>query len=348
MTADMDTILPARALNQRSWLRRLGRSNALTISVSLLLHGALFFACYYVAFHEQTTPRRVVIPEARLAPMGSGGPMSPGEAPRLNLQSLPPPTGAANTDGPGLPVTGSALMLSDVPVVAVNLAGGGRPIVGDVEGTEHGPSTIAGAGNAGGGLMGTGYGGGGGGAGSGFGGPACSFFGAVGNAYKVVYVVDISGSLAIYLDDIIRNVNESVRGLTPAQRFQILTYMSDPDGTRIVEFAAGRLTYANEKNKAAAGDFTKNLKVVRGAFDPVRALTMAYALQPELIYLLSDGEYDEFPELVTKVRELHQQCPTKITAISFNPAPRNMRLLQSVVNETGGNFRLVEESRLGK
>ena len=327
----------------RSWPRRVVRSNAFTIGLSIALHAALFFAFYHVAFHEERGPRRVIIPEARLAPGGGNGPARAGDMPRLSLQPMSPPSGGPG--GAAGPAAANALLLSDLPVVAVNLTGGSGFVVGDANGSSRGTAGLAGAG--GGSLMGTGYGGGGTG-GGGLAGPACSFFGAAGNAYKVVYVVDISGSLEIYLKDIVGEVSSSVRGLIPTQQFQILTYMSDRGDVRLLEFATGRLSYANEKNKAAATEFTKSLKVVRGAFDPVQALTKAYELQPELIYLLSDGEYDEFPELLAKVRELYKQCPAKITAISFNPAPRNLPVLQNVANETGGHFRLVEESQLGK
>jgi hypothetical protein len=235
-----------------------------------------------------------------------------------------------------------------LPVVAVNLTSGTGAVVGDIEGSSHAAAGFAGTGSAGGSLMGTGYGGGGS-AGGGLAGPACSFFGAAGNAYKVVYVVDISASLTIYLRDIVSEMTTSIRGLTPAQQFQILTNVTDDKDWKIVEFAPSRLVYANEKNKSGAIEFVKGLKTTPGEFDPVQTLARAYELKPELIYLLSDGAYDKFEDqLLPKVRELYKRCPAKITAISFNPSPRNVQLLQSVTNETGGNFRLVEESRLGK
>lgn len=344
MTAEVEKILPERAKEGRSWPQRVVRSNAFTISLSVALHGALFYAFWHIAFREERAPRRIIIPEARLAPAGGGGTAQPGEMPKLAMPPVPPPPGGSGA-AVG-PAAGSALQLSELPVVAVNLTGSGGVVVGDADGTKQPTSGPAGLSSAS--LMGAGYGGGTGGEGRGLAGPACSFFGAVGNAYKVVYVVDISGSLGIYLEDIKRRANESIRGLTPTQQFQILTYVSDREGKRPIEFAAGRLTYANEKNKTAATEFTKNLKVERGAFDPVQALTKAYGLQPELIYLLSDGDYVEFPELLTKVRELYQQCPAKITVISFSPAQRNVQLLQSIAGATGGHFRLVEESQLDK
>lgn len=348
MTAELDTILPGRATGERSWLRRLWQSNAFTIGISLVLHGALFSAFYHVAFDEQRAPRRVVIPEARLAPIGgSGAPSLTGDLPQLKLRPPPPQLGGqSSAAGPSGPAAGSPLLLSDVPVVAVNLGSGVGAVVGDVEGSSRRAAGRSGADRVGGALMGAGYGGGG--AGGGLGGPVCNFFGAAGNAYKVVYVVDISGSLKIYLRDIVAEMTTSIRGLTPTQQFQILTNVTDLD-LKIVEFAPGRLVYATEKNKSAAIEFAKGFRVAPGEFDPVQTLTRAYEHRPELIYLLSDGEYDKFEDLLLpKVRELYKQCPAKITAISFNPSPRNVQLLRSVVSATGGNFRLVEESRLGR
>jgi hypothetical protein len=349
MTADTDTILPGRPAARRSWLQRLGRSNASTITLSVLLHGSVFLAFYHVAFREARPRPTLIIPEARLAPAGGPAPSRSGEMPKLTLQPTPPPPdNAGKITGTVGPAGGSPLVLSELPVVAVNLTNGAGWVVGDADGSSHGSASLAGAGSSGGSLLGTGY------AGTSRGGasvgPMASFFGAVGNAYKVVYVVDISVSVSLYLPDIVKEMSNSIRGLTPAQQFHILTSISSLHGElEMAEFGPHRLVYATERYKQDAFQFMKNFQSKTGAFDPIKTMTRAYELKPELIYFLSDGDYDDVTnDLPRKVRELYARHPAKITIITFNPHPRHVQLLETIARDTGGHFRLVEDSKLGK
>ena len=338
MTPDQDIILPTPWHGRRSWIDRIWRSNTLTIVVSVGLHAALFVAFYRVVFSTQEAPKRVIIPEARLAPGGgSADRATSGELPKLSPRPpAPPPGGARPTEVSGA-AGGSPLQLSEMPVVAVNLGGGSNFVVGSSEGT----SANRGTGSSQGSLLGGGYGSGTGGTTGSMVGPATSFFGAAGNAYRIVYVVDVSNSLMYYRKDIIREVRDSIRNLTPTQEFGII--LAKPK--QIQEFNGQRLVLANARNKSDATAFIEGTALARdvGEVDPVGALDRAFSLQPELVYFLSDGEYDNIKDdLLKKVADLHKRFAAKITVISIEPSPRNLPVLERIARETGGYFRPVQ------
>ncbi|MEP0844716.1 MAG: hypothetical protein HRF43_18615 [Phycisphaerae bacterium] len=328
-----------------SWLQRLGRSNGLTLGISAVLHGAVFLGFYRVVLREDSPPRQIIIPEARLAPAGgaAGNPSVP--PPRLDPRPAPPPlSGSVGSIASAGPTAVSPLQLNELPVLAVNLTGGSGFVVGAPPGTATGPSGSAVLG-ASGSLLGSGYAAGGRGGSGGLVGPATTFFGAAGNAYRVVYVVDVSASLRIYLSDVKKQLISSIQALTPSQQFQIITNQFDrtAKADAIREFAPNRLVYATEKNKREAVGFVNALRVETGVFDPLGTLRRAHQLQPELIYLLSDGDYPNVADdLLKLVKDLNARHPAKITAISFDPAPRSRGLLEAVTRQTGGFFRLVE------
>lgn len=335
-------MLPGSRLDRRSsWLRQLTRSNALTMALSIVLHAVLFFGFYRVVFIEEAAPARIVIPEARLAPAGAPAGSSAGELPRLNPRPNPQPPGGLRTSVAAGPLSASPLQVSELPVLAVNLAGNSNFVMGGTEGTASSAIGAVGAGAGGGSIMGSAYGTGGGtGGGGGLIGPATSFFGAAGNAYRVAFVVDVSNSLMLYRKDIIREVRDSVRNLTPTQEFAIL--LAKPKA--LEEFNPNRLVLANARNKTGAIAFIEGTALVRdvGAADPMAALDKAFSLRPELIYFLSDGEYDDIKDdLLKKVADLHRRNPVKITVISIEPSPRNLPVLEAIAKQTGGHFRPV-------
>lgn len=323
-----------RAHTQRltPWLRRVGRSNALAMVISLVAHGAIFAGFYQVIYREEPTARRDIVPEARLAP--SAGPSSPQPAPplRLSQQNLPSP--------PEL----KRLELKDVPLIAVDLDEPGvaaeslSRVVQDPKQLTSGSGSLLDFRTPG----------------SAASGPPSSFFGVAGNAYKVVYVVDLSASLMAFMEDISREMLDSVRALVPTQQFHIV--LAKP--LRVEEFAPARLVPAIQRYKTDAASFIRSAtrKVEKGAADPIEALRRAYAARPELIYFLSDGDYLKVqPALEAELKRLQAEYPAKITTIGFGLPEQpdaqgltqgNRLLLEWIARYTGGHFRAVEPKPL--
>jgi hypothetical protein len=312
---------------------RLLRSNAFAWSVSILLHGVLFMMFYKMGFGQAVASRRFIIPEARLV----SGPASvvpmPGPARRLIADK---PTAAAAT-------AARAPRLSELPILSVATVGAAaRDVV------VSGPPALAlpGVGGAVTGLGATGVGGGGTVIG-----PVSRFFGQAGNAYKVVYVVDVSASLMIYMDDIMRELQDSIRDLIPTQEFHIVLAMP----RQVREMEPRRLVPANARYKGLAYDLIKTLAANPGPgeADPIDAMRRAFGTSPELIYFLSDGDYGTIEaDLLASLKRLNARGDAKITVIGFGwkvdnplgePVPPQKVLLERIAREHGGHCRFVDK-----
>ena len=290
---------------------RLLRSNTFAWVVSIVLHG-LFFAVFWgVVLREEATVRRVIIPEARLA-------ASPGSAEPADEQPLKVQVPAIDPMSEDKPPE-----LEDVPLAALALdepeplaLPGERPVEQAVSLT--GQVTGAASDRA----------------------PVSRFFGQVGNAYKVVYVVDVSASLMIYIDQIVQQMRDSIDGLIPTQRFHIV--LARPQ--KVEELSSRRLVPAIHRYKREATDFLATIKRIPapGKADPIEAMKRAFAMEPELIYFLSDGDYPDIEQdLEAELGKLNEGGGVAITTIGFDPSPKPRALLERIARNHSGHFRMV-------
>jgi hypothetical protein len=291
------------------------RSRSFAWSVSIVLHGALFVVFYQMGFASAGNPRRVIIPEARLA----AGPVAENAAPSAPVKLAEPPRTPSA-------IAPSAL-IDELPVISVDAAEPGAADLASSPALALPGVDPVGSGSVAGGAGPVG--------------PVCRFFGQAGNAHKIVYVVDVSASLMIYLDLITSEMNDSIRDLIPTQQFHMVLAM--PQEVR--EFSPRRLVPANTRYKTAAYDFIRALSGTPqvGRADPIEAMKRAFAAQPELIYFLTDGDYaDVESEFEAVLKRLNAHGDVKITVIGFSPSPAPRALLERIAKVHGGNCRFVE------
>lgn len=322
-------IMPARSVVElaelsgqrarRSWHRRLVRSSGFAQIISVAAHAAAFGILYSLVFREGSVPRRVIIPEARLAPP-SAEPVTP------RLARLDIPREAAPD---AMPL--SVPRLTELPIAIVDLAGPGELAV-PYELTSMEVSSLSTPGLSSAPVDG----------------PTSTFFGQAGNAYKVVYVVDLSESIAAYFPDIAAEMHRSIRSLVPTQEFGII--FARP-GRVVQEFEPSRLIRATRQSKQRAGDFCKTMAEGNrvGPADPVTAIRKALATDPELIYFLSDGAYAEQQSALLQMLERQtRDRQVKITTLGFEPSLHGAggllspeALLKRISEITGGHYRKV-------
>ena len=220
-------------------LGRLLRSNVFAWTLSILLHAGLFLVFYQMGMGQTATARRLIIPEARLV----AGPVpvlpSSDQLPKLSDKQ---PGAAASV--------GRFPRLDELPILSVPLPG---PQVRETVVAGSPRLVLPGVGG------GTGLGASGVGAGGTAIGPVSRFFGQAGNAYKVVYVADLSASLLLmYARDLVEEMQSSIRDLVPTQEFHIVFAM--PGEVR--EMEPRRLVAANARYKNMAYDFIKQSTAV--------------------------------------------------------------------------------------
>jgi hypothetical protein len=157
---------------------------------------------------------------------------------------------------------------------------------------------------------------------------------------KVVYVVDRSGSMTDSFDFVKYELKRSLQELGETSQFHIVFYSAGPP----VEMAARRLMAATERNRGIAMEFIDTV-IATGGTDPVQALERAFAVQPDLIYLLTDGEFDK--AIVDHVKRLNVGGKVRVSTIGFLYCPRN-EVLRAIAAQNGGEYRFVSEADLAE
>ena len=225
---------------------------------------------------------------------------------------------------------------------------------------------------------------GGGGAGSQFGlkigggaGPKSSFLGSGGNAYKIVYVCDASGSMIDTFDYVRAELKKSITALQSTQSFHVVffpLYTPKPDklpqrnqpdqsgkqplrnkpgraGKQLLQNKPGKLVHATPHNKQEAIRFLDTLDLVVGQHsDPVPALRAAFNVPggpPDLIYFMTDGQFDR--SVVNRIRQWNKSGRVKVNTIAFLwRDPASERLLKQIAKESGGRYKFVSADELGE
>jgi hypothetical protein len=176
------------------------------------------------------------------------------------------------------------------------------------------------------------------------------FAGIEGGGNHFVYLVDSSNSM--------RNFNEaraellrSVDALQPDQRFYVVFYDQNPTHMRISaadeDDASSML--ATPENKLVLRRWAMTIRQEKGK-SPVETLRFAFGLEPDVIFLLSDGEFSAETEEV--IRELNQrenlfgesQLATIIHTIRYpgyapGEATKAEAQMRRIASENGGQYR---------
>jgi hypothetical protein len=183
------------------------------------------------------------------------------------------------------------------------------------------------------------------------GGLAAAFYGAGGNARKIAYLVDASGSLIDTLPFVIKELRDSVNGLIEEQQYTIIFFQ---DGEPIEAPPVGWKN-ATPENKRRTSEFIAleagNI-VPRGRTDPVKALRLAMRYKPELMFILSDnitgrGVYEvDREDLLKLLNEVNKDRKTTINTIQFlYPDPLNT--LADIAAEHRGVSKFITDADLG-
>jgi len=164
------------------------------------------------------------------------------------------------------------------------------------------------------------------------------FFGAGGEANKIVYVVDRSGSMTDSIDYVKFELKRSIGELGEEKEFHVVFYSSGPP----VEMPTRRLVNATERNKQLAFEFIDGI-IAEGETDPSKALERAFNVKPELIYLLTDGEFDKAIVGLTKKLNVGDQVTVHTIGFLYRMGEQ---VLKQIAEENGGNYKFVSEKDL--
>ncbi len=188
--------------------------------------------------------------------------------------------------------------------------------------------------------------------------PKSTFMGSSGNATRILYVCDCSGSMmGGPLDSVRQELEKSVNRLVPIQGFNVIFFSSGKP-----QMLANDLVPANALSKEKLKTFLAGIEI-RKSSDPRRSLQMAFVEKPDLIYLLTDGdfntdEYGEGPqsnaEVVRLIRWLNRDRHVHVNTIAFSSADPGsaeahgeyVQTLKTIADQSGGTFRFVSSGQM--
>lgn len=165
-----------------------------------------------------------------------------------------------------------------------------------------------------------------------------------GDAKSVAFLCDASGSMLAKFDDLRRELNKAIQGLKPVHSFAV-HFFSD---TRARSFSPN-LVIASPENKLRALAFMEDV-APRGTTDPLPALELAFREKPQLIFLLTDGDFPDNAAVLARIRRLNADGRVRINTIAFVGADDTdtafIALLKQIAAENGGVYRHVSQDDL--
>ena len=109
------------------------------------------------------------------------------------------------------------------------------------------------------------------------------------------------------------------------------------------------LIMATPQNKVRATNFLEGV-TPRGSTDPLPALELAFQQRPQLIFLLTDGDFPDNDAVLKRIRDLNRQKTVKVNTIAFIGESDHdtafISLLEQIAAENGGIYKHVVQDEL--
>jgi hypothetical protein len=171
----------------------------------------------------------------------------------------------------------------------------------------------------------------------------CTFFGIVGRATRLVYIVDHSGAT---LDARLRQeLVRSSDNLLPVQFFNVVL-VSESTHWVMDEEKLVRASADNKKKMAAALADYPAPDLGDGELVPLRtAFEKAFTCKPKIIFFVTDGNFD--PKLLDVIEKLNKNKRVHIHTLGFlSPETHYQEQLQKLAQDNGGQYKFITEKDL--
>ena len=155
------------------------------------------------------------------------------------------------------------------------------------------------------------------------------FFGVKAQGQTFIYVVDCSGSMdqADRLIRAKREIRRSVARLRWPQKFHVIFYNDAP-----IPLPGGLPRPADARSKAGLDDWLRLIDA-EGPTDPREAMSQALALNPDAVFLLTDGEYPE-----GSAQAIAAKNPKSVPIHCIDMAGNGARSLRKIAADSGGEY----------
>lgn len=331
------------SLTRRPWFQAVVPfATSLAFHVGIIVF-ALLIAASVPAVRRALTQEQVIVPDAQIVDGAEVGgiphPGLSGDPNRDAAQNLDETVKVSDSWAEQPSETLSNSLMKGQPA-----EGGGSLALGP--NADVGKGLGQGSGGGGGKLAPFGLPGGGGGIG-----PKAPFMGASGNATQVVYLCDATGSMNDKKSTLYYEIKKAVSKLSPVQFFNVVFFQAGD----AVALSKGGLQPANAKSKEELARFLVNDVSFRGNSDPLPGLRVAFKQNPQLIYMLTDGDFYAAgitnDQVLGEIKKLNPQGKVKINTIFFANSEEQRsdpggKLLKQIADENGGNFAFVTQGDL--
>jgi len=155
-------------------------------------------------------------------------------------------------------------------------------------------------------------------------------------ASTVVFVVDCSGSMeGARWREVLAELRRSIEALNLRHKFSII-FFSDLGRERQMP-PANTLVVASTENKEAAERFIASVSP-SGGTEPSGAMERALMMKPDVIYLLTDGEFH--PMVRDQIAGFNKDKRTAIFTLAFK-SKAGEKLLRKIAMENRGKYKFV-------
>ncbi len=309
---------------------------------SVAFHGGILLFAYLtyqaITDRQPVTQEQVIIPDATVIENGVvGGTPNPGELKDPNraaaqddiADASPSELGKSTSNKLNQAMMGGA---EDAPTDGIIGIGAANSFA-------RGKGKEANLGEGDGGGMAP-FGAPGGGSGNG---PRVNFVGVSSNARNIVFLCDASGSMMTVMTDLKRELNKTITGLSPVQSFGVIFFAGD---AKPMVFKP-QLVMANPDNKKTSRVWVGDMSAF-GNTNPLPAIRQAFALQPDLIFVLTDGfdNADSLDAIAKEFQRLNVKNRVKVNTILIKSSEEEelVKVLQRIARENGGVFKQVDQS----
>ena len=177
-----------------------------------------------------------------------------------------------------------------------------------------------------------------------------------GNARKIAFVIDASGSLIDTLPFVIDELKKTINNLSERQQFTVI-FFNNNDAMEVPTPNRGFKRATSEAKQKVIDWIGQNI-IPGGGSNPIPALKLALSYRPDLVFLLSDEIEGQGSYAVDQRRLLQaigeaNSAGTKICTIQFLYRSRLAELglegtMELIAEQSGGTYKFVDSSETGR
>ena len=178
--------------------------------------------------------------------------------------------------------------------------------------------------------------------------PKVGFIGVTGNATRIVFLCDASGTMLGSFPMLRQELYRTLEKLQPIQFFNVIFFHGNRDGSSAVESIEGfpsSLVAATADNKSKAYTWIKSYGP-EGNTDPFPAIEKAFAMKPQLLFVLTDGfdNVSSYQAVRAAFKKANSDGQVKVNTILLQTTadPDLEDILKKIAEDNGGRYRTVK------